>query len=159
MSFPTRTLAITATSLLIALAGCGGGSDNGGGDSGGTSAADYTKQVQTIFNDFKAQVSEAQSSLSSAKTNADRADGLGQMRTAFSDIAGKIDSLDPPSGAQDAQDKLVTVVKTGATDIGKVETAIKNNDVSGIQDSLTKIQTDSTDAGTALDNLEKAVEK
>jgi hypothetical protein len=156
MSFPTRPLLIAVSSLLIALAGCG--SDKGGGGDALSPSA-YKKQVKTIGNDFKAQVNDAQQSLSGAKTNADRASGLGKIRLAFTNIATKIDKLKPPSGAQDEQDKLVSVLKTGASDIGKVESAIKKNDVSGLQSSVSKIQTDSTDAGTALDDLQKAVDK
>jgi hypothetical protein len=158
MSLPTRPLLIVVSVLSIALAGCGGGSDKGGGGDALSPTA-YKKQVQAIGNDFKSQVSDAQTSLSGAKTNAARATGLGKIRVAFSDIATKIDRLKPPSGAQDEQDKLVSVLKTGAKDIGKVESAIKKNDVSGIQSSVSKIQTDSTDAGTALDDLQKAVDK
>src|SRR4051794_34068362 len=161
ISLSTRHLATAGTCLLLLLAGCGGGSDKGGSTSGGgssTSTADYKKQVQDIGNSFRSQVSDAQSTLSGASTNADRAKGLDQIRTAFKDVAGKIDNLNPPSGAQDEQDKLVQVLNTGADDIGTVEDAIKKNDISGLTSSVSKIQTDSTNAQSALQGLKSAVE-
>jgi hypothetical protein len=160
ISLSTRHLATAGTCVLLLLAGCGGGDDKGGSStsSGASSSADYKKQVQDIGNSFRSQVSDAQSTLSSASTNADRAKGLDQIRTAFKDVAGKIDNLDPPSGAQDEQDKLVQVLNTGADDIGTVEDAIKKNDVSGITSSVQKIQKDSTDAQSSLQALKSAVE-
>jgi hypothetical protein len=158
---PTRLLAVAASSLFIALAGCGGGGgkSSGGDGSSASTPAQYKKQVQEIGNQFRNQVNNAQSSLASASTNAERAKGLDKIRAAFSGVAGKIDQLNPPKGAQDEQDKLVAVLRTGAKDIGTVENAIKKNDVSGIQSSVSKIQKDSTDAAAALDNLKKAVEQ
>src|SRR4051812_48178975 len=159
ISLSTRHVATAGTCLLLLLAGCGGGSDKGGSStSSSTSSADYKKQVQDIGNSFRQQVSDAQSTLSGASTNADRAKGLDQIRTAFKDVAGKIDNLNPPSGAQDEQDKLVQVLNTGADDIGTVEDAIKKNDVSGITSSVQKIQKDSTDAQSSLQALKSAVE-
>lgn len=157
ISLSTRLLATAGACLLLVLAGCGGSSKSSGGGGGGTSTADYKKQVQTIGDQFRSQVNDAQSTLSSASTNADRAKGLDQIRTAFKDVAGKIDGLKPPSGAQDEQDRLVKVLNTGATDIGTVETAIKKNDIAGIQSSVKKIQTDSTQAQSALQALKSAV--
>jgi hypothetical protein len=161
ISLSTRHVAAAGTCLVLLLAGCGGGSDDNGGSSGSSgssSSSEYKKQVQDIGNSFRSQVSDAQSTLSSASTNADRAKGLDQIRTAFKDVAGKIDDLDPPSGAQDEQDKLVQVLNTGADDIGTVEDAIKKNDVSGIASSVQKIQKDSTDAQSSLQALKDAVE-
>ena len=158
-SLSTRHLATAGTCLLLLLAGCGGGGGSNSGGGGGTSSADYKKQVQTIGNDFRSQVNDAQQTLSSASTNADRAKGLDQIRTAFKDVAGRIDKLNPPSGAQDEQDKLVQVLNTGANDIGTVENAIKKNDISGITSSVQKIQKDSTDAQSALQALKSAVDK
>lgn len=153
----TRNLVAAAVTLLVVLAGCGGSSNSGG--SSASSPADYKKQVQKIGNSFRDQVNQAQSSLASANTNDKRAKGLDKIKTAFSGVAGKIDALHPPKGAQDEQDKLVSVLRRGANDIGTVEVAIKKNDVSGITSSVKKIQTDSTDAATALDNLKNAVDK
>jgi hypothetical protein len=159
ISLSTRHVATAGTCLLLLLAGCGGGSDKGGSStSSSTSSADYKKQVQDIGNSFRQQVSDAQSTLSSASTNADRAKGLDQIRTAFKDVAGKIDNLNPPSGAQDEQDKLVQVLNTGADDIGTVEDKIKKNDISGLTSSVSKIQTDSTNAQSALQGVKSAVE-
>jgi hypothetical protein len=150
MRLPQSTAAVlAAVCLTVPLAACG---------SSGTSSSDYRKQVKDIGQSFKAEVVSTQRQLGGATTDADRTKALDAFKGSFDKLAGRIDNLTPPDGAQAAQDRLVSVLHRGADDIGKVEAAVKAKDRTQATTAATSLQQDSADAQSALQTLKKKVE-
>lgn len=148
---PSRLSLIAITSLAVALAGCG---SSGGG---GTSKADYQKQVKQLGEQFRSQVTATEGKVSTATTTSARLKALDEFKNEFSSFADKIDKIKPPSGAQSQQDAVVASFKKGADDIGKVEDAVKSKDATKIKSSAATFQSDATDVQTALQKLSSAV--
>ncbi len=149
MSKRSRLPLLAVSVLAIALPGCGGG--------GGTSKADYQKQVKKIGEDFRSQVTATETKVSSATSSSSRVKALDEFKGEFSAFANRIDKIKPPSGAQSQQDAVVAAFRKGASDIGDVETAVQSKDATKIRSSAQTFQTDASNVQAALQKLSSAV--
>src|SRR5262245_30239584 len=92
MSSPLFRRGCSIVILVAALAGCGG---SGGGDA--LTHAQYQQQVQRALAQLDARI---------AALRANEA-AVAQLRTALGDAADRLDALDPPADAGDANGELV----------------------------------------------------
>lgn len=78
--------------LVAALAGCGG---SGGGDV--LTRAQYQREVQQVLAQLDARIAALRANQTA----------IARLRTALGDAADRLDSLDPPADADDANGELV----------------------------------------------------
>jgi hypothetical protein len=144
---PSRTLLIAVSTAVLALSGCGGSGDKA------TSKAEYKKEVTTISQDFRSQVTATQGKISSATDTPRRLKALDEFRNEFSSVASRIDKITPPKNAQDEQDAVVAAFRKGAGDLGKVQDAIRSKNAGRIKSTAAAFQTDATAVQTAVQKL------
>jgi uncharacterized phage infection (PIP) family protein YhgE len=123
--------------VLLAVAGCGGGSDD-------SFTEDYNKAVQPL-----SQLKTGQG------TNAAQfdklADRTGETRDNLAD-------LDPPSDAQDEMDKLLAGLDSVTQDLSGVADAIRSKDPVKQQDAAKQLVRSSAEVQQAETALKQAVE-
>lgn len=141
-----------ALSLCVTVAACGGSG------SSGTSKKEYREKVQSIGNKFKNEINESRTKLQGATSASARSTVLAEFKSSFDKLAKEIDDLEPPSGAQKAQDRVVAALRRAASGIEDVQTAVKSNNASQARTAATSLQKDSAEAQAALLDLKKKVE-
>jgi hypothetical protein len=124
-----RLLACAVVLALAAAAGCGG-------SDGGTSKEDYAQRLadtaQTLQKTFADIVAQTGSGSSTQQTGA----RLDKGADALDKAADRFASIDPPSDAESAHDKLVSGLHELADVFRKGAAAAKNGDTKGLTSTL-----------------------
>lgn len=144
--------AVVGGALLVA--GCGG-SDND----------DYKKKVTSAAQTFQSDAQKAGQALSSSQSPAQFKAAAGQFKTAVTTFTSTLKSLDPPDNVKNAQDKLVTDLKSfqGTVDqISQKVASARSGDPSqlqGLVQLVPQLQSDTQKVQTDAQNLQNEVNK
>jgi gas vesicle protein len=103
----------------LALVGCGGGT---------LSKSEYKKKVIEIGQQFKNSAAGIRERLQSASDRDSKIKALDDVKGQFSDLADKLDALNPPSSIKPAQDKVVSALRKEASEISDLTDAARKND-------------------------------
>jgi uncharacterized phage infection (PIP) family protein YhgE len=123
--------------VLLAVAGCGGGSDD-------SFTEDYNKAVQPL--------SQLKTDMGTSSAQFDTlADRTGETRDNLAD-------LDPPSDAQDEMDKLLAGLDSVTQDLTGVADAIRSKDPVKQQNAAKQLVKSSAEVQQAETALKQAVE-
>jgi prophage DNA circulation protein len=123
--------------VLLAVAGCGGGSDDS-----------FTED----YNDAVKPLSELKTDMGSNAAQFDKlAERTGETRDNLAD-------LDPPEEAQDEMDKLLSGLDRVTEDLSGVADAVRSKDPVKQQDAAKRLVESSADVQQAEAALQKAVE-
>jgi outer membrane murein-binding lipoprotein Lpp len=141
--------AVVGGALLVA--GCGGSDSD-----------DYKKQVTKAAQQFQTDAQQAGTSLGGATSPTQFKAAAGEFKTAVTKFTDKLNSLDPPSGAKDEQDKLVTDLQHFSSTVNqisdKVSSAASGN-VQGLVALVPQLQSDVQKVTSDAQNLQDAVNK
>jgi hypothetical protein len=128
---PRHKLRLLAGALLAAAlvaTGCGGSS--------------YKSKVEDAAKNFKKSSEDAGAKLRAAKNKDQFAAGVSEFQGAVKTFNGKLQSLDPPSKAKAAQNRLIKVLNTFSSDVGAVRDALNKGDIQKIQTLQGKVVSD-----------------
>jgi hypothetical protein len=149
---PSRRLAAAAAWLVL----LGGGA---AGTTTGPTAAQYRKQVDAIGERFLAEVRQDQAKVAAATSDAKRVAALNSFRDAFGGLATRLDRIQPPERAQQAQNLVVSRLRQGADDIRRIVAALKSGSRAKAQQAVADLQADASGVQQALAQLRQKVEK
>jgi hypothetical protein len=142
-SNPRHKLKLLVAALCAAAlvaAGCGGDG--------------YKSKVESAAKEFKKTSEDAGAKLRAAKTKEAFAAGVEEFQGAVRAFNGKLQALKPPSGAQAAQDRLISVLNTFSSDVGAVRDALNKGDITKIQTLQGKVVTDVSAVQSAAKELQ-----
>jgi hypothetical protein len=146
-----------ATAVVVAI--LGGGLVVAG--CGSSSSGDYKKQVTQAAHQFQTDAQAAGQALSSARSPAQFKTAAGQFKSAVTKFTDKLSSLNPPSNVKDAQDKLVTDLKTFSSTVDQVTTQVASASNGGNAKRLValvpKLQSNVQTVSADAQNLQDAV--
>jgi outer membrane murein-binding lipoprotein Lpp len=141
--------AVVGGALLVA--GCGGSDSD-----------DYKKQVTKAAQQFQTDAQQAGTSLGGASSPTQFKAAAGQFKTAVTKFTDKLDSLDPPSGVKDEQDKLVTDLQHFSSTVNQISDKVSSastGDVQGLVALVPQLQSDVQKVTADAQNLQDAVNK
>jgi hypothetical protein len=125
-----RRLLVFAVLLALVVAGCGGGGDGGSSkEDYAQSLADASQTLQKTFSDILAQTG-------SGSTTEQTGARLDKGADALDKAADRFASIDPPSDAKSAHDKLVSGLHELADVFRKGATEAKQGDTKGLTSTL-----------------------
>jgi uncharacterized protein YoxC len=137
------TLAALLT-LAIAAAGCGNSDSN---------------EFIEGYNEATAPLQELTTGLGSATSGGAAAEAkLNELADGLEDVKVKIADLEPPDGAQDEVDAMLTAVDDMTAQVREIAKSAKSRDVKALTAAATELQTTATALGTAEADLKAAVE-
>jgi cytochrome c556 len=125
---------------------------------GGTSKADYAKDVRGIVNPLDDKLSSLNQDITSGATPKDKADSIKKAQTQIADAAKKLDDLTPPDDVKKEHDKFVAAVKKFGEDLGPISDAVSTGNAAGAQEAFSKLQSDAQALQSAQDDLEKQLD-
>jgi hypothetical protein len=135
-----KLVAVALCSAALVASGCGG--------------SDYKSKVESAAKDFKTSSKDAGAKLRSAKTKEQFAGGVDEFQGAVRAFNSKLKALKPPSGAQAAQDRLISVLNTFSSDVGAVRDALNAGNIGQIQTLQGKVVSDVGDVQSAAKGLQ-----
>jgi hypothetical protein len=144
----TRNAAIAALVLAVAMpvAACGGGDD----------AESFKEDYNALSKNLQSINTELGNANPSSPT--ELADQLDKVADKADEASKKLADLNPPDDAQDELDNLVKQVDNGVDAIRNVADAARKNDLSALQQSITKLSSTGQDITDAENKLAKAVD-
>lgn len=144
---------------LIAVAGCGGSDSTDGSSTDALSEDAYAEQVTTIVTSFATSFQALGTEISSANDPAQLSDGLNQAEAGIQGAIDDLDALQPPAGAEQAQEQLIGALEGFSTELSKLGDAVDSGDknatkaaVAGLQSASLQFQSDLSEAQTSFDD-------
>jgi len=119
---PRRPLTVLAVAVaFLGVAACGDDDDGANGTQATTvsraEAQSYQRQVQSVLVAVGAAGTGLQTSVERGASLGRVATALDRFQASVERAARRLDGLDPPAGAQEAQDEMVTVLRDLAGDV------------------------------------------
>ena len=138
------TIAAPLVALVIAVAGCGG--------------SDSDEFVES-YNAATAPLQELTSDLGAAVGGGAGAEKqLNQMADELAEVRTKLADLEPPDGAQDELDAMLTALEDTADQVREIAKAAKSGDVEALTAAATELSSTGTALAEAETKLKTAVE-
>jgi hypothetical protein len=146
----TRAVITTLiAAVALVLVGCGGSKP--------LSKAEYRQKINTYGDTFKNDVAASRSKLQAATDRDGKAAGVGEFKDEFSKLASQLDGIEPPKNAKSAHDALVSTLRKGADDLGKLQEAVKAGDQAKVREGALALQKDNVEVQTEIQQLKSAV--
>jgi lantibiotic modifying enzyme len=126
-----RMLAIVAALALAVptLAACGN-----------SKADDYNSQGKKVVNQFQKDVEAAKTNLQGQQSPEGVAQGIEQMKGAFTKAADGLDKLDPPDDAKANHEKFVSQLRDFGPQLDKLAKAVREKDAQALGEIQTTFQ-------------------
>jgi ABC-type transporter Mla subunit MlaD len=138
------TIAAPLVALVIAVAGCGGSDSN---------------EFIESYNETTAPLQELTTELGSAAGGGAGAEKqLNQMADGLDDVRTKLTALEPPDGAQDELDAMVSALDDTANQVREIAKSAKSGDVEALTAAATELGTTGQALADAETKLKTAVE-
>jgi predicted nucleic acid-binding Zn-ribbon protein len=146
-----RVVGVALVAVAVAIGGCGGGSD-------GDKTGEYKEDAKAIIGPLRGKLNSTNERVGAATNLNQRLAALEETRKALDTAASKMKELDPPDDATPEHDKFIAALERFAADIRAFETASRDNDRSGIKESLSALRTDTAQLKQANDALKAKVD-
>jgi hypothetical protein len=134
--------------LVVAAAGCGGGSS-----SGPLSKSEYEHKMQAEGKRLTDALRNA--NVTSAKDEHEFADRLGSVKDDIAKSADNVQALQPPANAAADTQTIADVLHRIAAVIGEIQTAASSNDDTGFQRDVRQLAQELRAAGPAVKDLKQ----
>jgi ABC-type transporter Mla subunit MlaD len=144
-----RTVAVTIA-VALGLAGCGGS----GGDGGGLSADAYGARLHALVVPLFASLKQ----VSAAQSSSDLTGALHSSQASVEAGIKALSGLEPPSGAQAANDELLSALRTYEATIEKTRRALENGSTAAIQTQIAAYNTQSRTFGQELIDVKQKLD-
>jgi hypothetical protein len=129
-----RRASVIALVLSALLAGCGGSSGN--------SVASYRKSVTAARDDWARAAQRYSNAISASSDTGAAARATTAFEQATNAFASRLAALRAPARTRATQDRLVTLLRAIADDLGALGSAATNRDPAGARDAGKAVQRD-----------------